>query len=138
MASMVVWEERLGKLLAVRLRQAWWRLADEQCELQEEEMEFHRHELGGNQCTSFVAKHVRDPLQTISDVGEQGLINYTSILIVHSEVRDRQPRTLVIESFVVDVPEGNTKDDICYFVKNLLRCNLRTVADVSEKRLASP
>lgn len=57
---------------------------------------------------------------------------------MHSEVIDGQPGTVVIESFVVDIPEENTKEDICYFVENLLRCNLRTLADVSEESLASP
>uniref|UniRef100_A0A0E0LC64 Bet v I/Major latex protein domain-containing protein n=1 Tax=Oryza punctata TaxID=4537 RepID=A0A0E0LC64_ORYPU len=66
------------------------------------------------------------------------LKNYSSILTVHSEDIDCQPGTLVIESFVVDVPEGNTEDDICYFIKNVLRCNLRTFADVSEEHRASP
>ena len=58
--------------------------------------------------------------------------NYTSTLTVHSKVIDGQPGTLVIESFVVDIPQGNSKDDIRYFVENLLRCNLRTLADVTE------
>uniref|UniRef100_A0A0E0MMG1 Uncharacterized protein n=1 Tax=Oryza punctata TaxID=4537 RepID=A0A0E0MMG1_ORYPU len=193
-----------GRLPAVSLRRAQWRLADERCELQEEEMEyvrrFHHHEPGSNQCNSFVAKHVRAPLHTVWSLvrrfdqpqlfkpfirkcvmrgnidtgsvrevivqsglpatrsmerleflddnehilrvkfidGDHMLKNYTSTLTVHSEVIDGQPGTLVIESFVVDIPEGNTKDDICYFVENLLRCNLRTLADVTEKSLAGP
>ena len=40
---------------------------------------------------------------------------------------------MVIESFVVDVPEGNTKDETCYFVEALIRCNLKSLADVSER-----
>jgi len=39
----------------------------------------------------------------------------------------------VIESFVVDVPDGNTKDETCYFVQELIRCNLKSLADVSER-----
>lgn len=27
---------------------------------------FHRHEIGSNQCNSFIAKHVRAPLQNVS------------------------------------------------------------------------
>lgn len=42
----------------------------------------------------------------------------------------------MIESFVVDVPQGNTKDETCYFVEALIRCNLKSLAHVSE-RLAS-
>lgn len=54
-------------------------------------------------------------------------------MTVHPEVVDGRPGTLVIESFVVDVPEGNTMDETCYFVKALIRCNLKSLADVSER-----
>lgn len=40
---------------------------------------------------------------------------------------------MVIESFVVDVPEGNTEDETRYFVQALIRCNLKSLADVSER-----
>ncbi|CAM0910384.1 unnamed protein product [Alopecurus aequalis] len=70
--------------------------------------------------------------------GDHLLKNYSSILTVHPEVIDGHPGTLVIESFVVDVPERNTKGNICYFVENLLRCNLRSLADVSEERFNQP
>jgi abscisic acid receptor PYR/PYL family len=59
--------------------------------------------------------------------------NYSSILTVHPEVIDGRPGTLVIESFVVDVPEGNTKDETCYFVEALLKCNLKSLEEVSER-----
>lgn len=62
------------------------------------------------------------------------LQNYSSIITVHPEVtEDGRPGTLVIESFVVDVPDGNTKDETCYFVEALIRCNLKSLADVSER-----
>jgi len=61
------------------------------------------------------------------------LQNYSSIITVHPEMIDGRPGTLVIESFVVDVPEGNTTDETCYFVKALLNCNLKSLADVSER-----
>ncbi|KAK5830388.1 hypothetical protein PVK06_014182 [Gossypium arboreum] len=38
----------------------------------------------------------------------------------------------IIESFVVDVPEGNTKGETCYFVEALIKCNLKSLAKVSE------
>ena len=41
--------------------------------------------------------------------------------------------TLVIESFAVDVPEGNTKDETCYFVEALIKCNLKSLADISQR-----
>ena len=59
--------------------------------------------------------------------------NYSSIITVHPEIIDGRPGTLVIESFVVDVPDGNTRDETCYFVKALINCNLKSLADVSER-----
>ncbi|KAK2353590.1 Abscisic acid receptor pyl9 [Trifolium repens] len=65
--------------------------------------------------------------------GDHRLRNYSSIITVHPEVIDGRPGTMVIESFVVDVPEGNTRDETCYFVEALIRCNLSSLADVSER-----
>ncbi|XAR62977.1 hypothetical protein NMG60_11022747 [Bertholletia excelsa] len=65
--------------------------------------------------------------------GDHRLKNYSSIITVHPETIDGKPGTLVIESFVVDVPHGNTKDETCYFVKALINCNLKSLADVSER-----
>lgn len=58
--------------------------------------------------------------------------NYSSTISVHPEVIEGRPGTTVIESYVVDVPEGNTKDETCYFVDALINCNLKSLADVSE------
>lgn len=68
--------------------------------------------------------------------GDHRLKNYSSIVTVHPEIIDGRPGTMVIESFVVDVPEGNTKDETCYFVEALIRCNLKSLADVSERLAA--
>ncbi|WVZ17350.1 hypothetical protein V8G54_010332 [Vigna mungo] len=65
--------------------------------------------------------------------GDHRLRNYSSIITVHPEVIEGRPGTMVIESFVVDVPDGNTKDETCYFVEALIRCNLSSLADVSER-----
>lgn len=65
--------------------------------------------------------------------GDHRLRNYSSIISVHPEVIEGRPGTLVIESFVVDVSEGNTKDETCYFVQTLIRCNLKSLAEVSER-----
>ncbi|XP_011005521.1 PREDICTED: abscisic acid receptor PYL8-like isoform X1 [Populus euphratica] len=64
--------------------------------------------------------------------GDHRLKNYSSIISLHPEIIDGRPGTLVIESFVVDVPDGNTKDETCYFVEALIKCNLKSLADVSE------
>ncbi|PIN21014.1 hypothetical protein CDL12_06297 [Handroanthus impetiginosus] len=65
--------------------------------------------------------------------GDHRLKNYSSIITVHPEIIDGRPATMVIESFVVDVPDGNTKDETCYFVEALIKCNLKSLADVSER-----
>ncbi|URE42240.1 hypothetical protein MUK42_25027 [Musa troglodytarum] len=41
--------------------------------------------------------------------GDHRLQNYSSVVTAHPEIIDGRPGTLVIESFVVDVPEENTK-----------------------------
>ncbi|CAO2835503.1 unnamed protein product [Amaranthus hypochondriacus] len=65
--------------------------------------------------------------------GDHRLRNYSSIITVHPEIINGEPGTLVIESFVVDVPEGNTTEETCYFVEALINCNLKSLADVSER-----
>ncbi|KAG7537730.1 Polyketide cyclase/dehydrase [Arabidopsis suecica] len=65
--------------------------------------------------------------------GDHRLKNYSSIISLHPETIEGRIGTLVIESFVVDVPEGNTKDETCYFVEALIKCNLKSLADISER-----
>ncbi|XP_059629092.1 abscisic acid receptor PYL8-like [Cornus florida] len=65
--------------------------------------------------------------------GDHRLRNYSSTISLHPESIEGRPGTLVIESFVVDVPDGNTKDETCYFVQALIKCNLKSLADVSER-----
>jgi abscisic acid receptor (PYR/PYL family) len=64
--------------------------------------------------------------------GDHRLQNYSSIITVHPESIGGRPGTLVIESFVVDVPEGNTKDETCYFVEAVIKCNLTSLAETCE------
>ncbi|GJW07723.1 abscisic acid receptor PYL9 [Tanacetum coccineum] len=65
--------------------------------------------------------------------GDHRLKNYSSILMVHPEIIEERSGTLVIESFVVDIPDGNTNDETCYFVKSLINCNLNSLLEVSER-----
>ncbi|GAA0158482.1 hypothetical protein Leryth_017679 [Lithospermum erythrorhizon] len=65
--------------------------------------------------------------------GDHRLKNYSSVVTVHPEITDGRPGTLVIESFLVDVPEGNTQEETCYFVNALINCNLKSLADISER-----
>jgi len=158
----------------------------------------HKHELHGNQCSSFLVKHIRAPVHLVWSIvrtfdqpqkykpfvhscsvrggvtvgsirnvnvksglpatasterleilddnehvfsikilgGDHRLQNYSSIITVHPEIIDGRPGTLVIESYVVDVPEGNTREETRFFVEALVKCNLKSLSDVSE-RLAS-
>ncbi|XP_010512532.1 PREDICTED: abscisic acid receptor PYL9-like [Camelina sativa] len=68
--------------------------------------------------------------------GDHRLKNYSSVVTVHPEVIDGRAGTMVIESFVVDVPEGNTRDETCYFVEALIRCNLKSLSNVCERMAA--
>ncbi|CAH2077733.1 unnamed protein product [Thlaspi arvense] len=65
--------------------------------------------------------------------GDHRLKNYSSIISLHPEIIEGRAGTLVIESFVVDVPQGNTKEETYFFVEVLVQCNLKSLADVSER-----
>ncbi|KAJ0255641.1 hypothetical protein HA466_0103550 [Hirschfeldia incana] len=68
--------------------------------------------------------------------GDHRLKNYSSVVTLHPEIVDGRSGTMVIESFVVDVPEGNTKDETCCFVEALIRCNLKSLSSVCERMAA--
>ncbi|CAA7023094.1 unnamed protein product [Microthlaspi erraticum] len=68
--------------------------------------------------------------------GDHRLKNYSSVVTVHPEIIDGRAGTMVVESFVVDVPEGNTKEETCCFVEALIRCNLKSLSDVCERMAA--
>ncbi|XP_057531437.1 abscisic acid receptor PYL10-like [Amaranthus tricolor] len=65
--------------------------------------------------------------------GDHRLRNYTSKITVHPEKIDGKPGTLLIESFVVDIPDGNTREETYCFVQSLINCNHNCLAEVSEK-----
>ncbi|KAM1191391.1 hypothetical protein PS2_011687 [Malus domestica] len=57
--------------------------------------------------------------------------NYKSLTTLHPS-SSAGDRTMVVESYVVDVPHGNTKDDTCMFVDTIVRCNLQSPAQIVE------
>ncbi|KAK4744661.1 hypothetical protein SAY87_010973 [Trapa incisa] len=65
--------------------------------------------------------------------GDHRLRNYSSIVTVHSEVVGGRLGTVVLESFVVDVPEGNTEEETCFFVEVFIKFNLAGLADITER-----
>ncbi|RAL52321.1 unnamed protein product [Cuscuta campestris] len=60
--------------------------------------------------------------------GDHRLSNYRSVTTVH----DDQDGTVVVESYVVDVPPGNTVEETCVFVDTIVRCNLQSLAQLAE------
>ncbi|CAN6469704.1 unnamed protein product [Victoria cruziana] len=75
--------------------------------------------------------------------GDHRLTNYRSVTSLHPIPSDDQPPdgdcaqvaasgTVVVESYIVDVPPGNTKEDTCVFVDTIVRCNLQSLAQITE------
>ncbi|KAK7349767.1 hypothetical protein VNO77_07413 [Canavalia gladiata] len=62
--------------------------------------------------------------------GDHRLANYRSVTTLHA-ARDGAG-TVVVESYVVDVPPGNTQDDTRVFVDTIVRCNLQSLAQTAE------
>ena len=62
--------------------------------------------------------------------GDHRLRNYQSVTTLHANGNG----TLVIESYVVDVPQGNTKEETCVFVDTIVRCNVQSLAQIAENR----
>ncbi|KAI4369941.1 hypothetical protein MLD38_018332 [Melastoma candidum] len=71
--------------------------------------------------------------------GDHRLRNYRSVTTCHEITPDGEegagnPRTMtvVVESYIVDVPEGNTEEDTKLFADTVVRLNLQKLASVAE------
>lgn len=66
--------------------------------------------------------------------GDHRLVNYRSTTTVHEceEEEGGGDKTLVMESYVVDIPAGSCREDTCLFVDTIIACNLRSLASVAE------
>ncbi|KAJ8769466.1 hypothetical protein K2173_002956 [Erythroxylum novogranatense] len=62
--------------------------------------------------------------------GEHRLTNYRSVTTLHLSTIENA--TVVTESYVVDIPPGNTKEDTCSFLDTIVRCNLQSLAQMAE------
>ena len=62
--------------------------------------------------------------------GDHRLRNYRSVTTLHGD--GSNGGTVVIESYVVDIPAGNTKEETCVFVDTIVRCNLQSLAQMAE------
>ncbi|XP_062186665.1 abscisic acid receptor PYL4-like [Phragmites australis] len=70
--------------------------------------------------------------------GEHRLSNYLSVTTVHEAASVAGPFTKVVESYVVDVPPGNTTDETRIFVDTIVRCNLQSLACTVEQLTMVP
>nr|UXW62852.1 PYL7 [Pinus koraiensis] len=64
--------------------------------------------------------------------GEHRLSNYRAITTLHETLINGTAGTTVIESYTVDVPHGNTKEEASLFVNTIVKCNLQSLAHVSK------
>ena len=69
--------------------------------------------------------------------GEHRLNNYRSVTTLHPaptppSASAAEEHTVVVESYVVDIPAGNTRDDTRVFVDTIVRLNLRSLARTAE------
>lgn len=62
--------------------------------------------------------------------GDHRLANYRSVTTLH-EAADGGG-TVVVESYVVDVPVGNTVEETRFFVDTIVTCNLQSLAQIAE------
>ncbi|KAK6923512.1 Polyketide cyclase/dehydrase [Dillenia turbinata] len=62
--------------------------------------------------------------------GHHRLSNYRSVTTLHPSPCGNG--TVVVESYVVDIPHGNTKEDTSVFVDTIVRCNLQSLAQIAE------
>lgn len=69
--------------------------------------------------------------------GDHRLTNYRSITSLHETLINEKPGTIVIESYVVDVPHGNTKEETCLFVDTIVKSNLQSLAHVSKNPIST-
>ncbi|XP_059456937.1 abscisic acid receptor PYL4-like [Corylus avellana] len=63
--------------------------------------------------------------------GDHRLHNYRSVTTLHAS-SSGGTGTVVVESYVVDVPPGNTKEETCVFVDTIVRCNLQSLTQIAE------
>ncbi|XP_024988953.1 abscisic acid receptor PYL4-like [Cynara cardunculus var. scolymus] len=63
--------------------------------------------------------------------GDHRLNNYRSVTTLHPSPICAGT-TVVVESYVVDVPPENTKEETCVFVDTIVRCNMISLKQIAE------
>nr|GEW37631.1 abscisic acid receptor PYL4-like [Tanacetum cinerariifolium] len=64
--------------------------------------------------------------------GDHRLNNYRSITTLHPTPIGNG--AVVVESYVVDTPHGNTKEETFGFVDTIVKCNLQSLAKIVENK----
>ncbi|XP_047310895.1 abscisic acid receptor PYL4-like [Impatiens glandulifera] len=64
--------------------------------------------------------------------GDHRLANYRSVTTLHPAGREQGESTVVVESYVVDIPAGNTKEETCVFVDTIVKCNLQSLSQIAQ------
>ncbi|KAJ8533905.1 hypothetical protein K7X08_007229 [Anisodus acutangulus] len=69
--------------------------------------------------------------------GDHRLANYRSVTTLHQEQdsgngASSSSATIVVESYVVDVPPGNTREETCVFVDTIVKCNLQSLSQIAQ------
>ncbi|CAO2813196.1 unnamed protein product [Amaranthus hypochondriacus] len=64
--------------------------------------------------------------------GEHRLKNYCSVTTVNDISLKGKIYTIVLESYTVDIPEGNTSDDTKMFADTVVKLNLQKLAEITE------
>ncbi|CAG7886988.1 unnamed protein product [Brassica rapa] len=67
--------------------------------------------------------------------GNHRLVNFTSKTMVVASPDDEADKTVVVESYIVDVPEGNSEEDTILLVDTIIRYNLVSLAKLTKKKM---
>ncbi|KAL3820277.1 hypothetical protein ACJIZ3_006182 [Penstemon smallii] len=63
--------------------------------------------------------------------GDHKLVNYQSTTSLHRA--EKGGRTVVMESYVVDIPPDSCEEDTCVFTDTIIGFNLKSLANITEK-----
>ncbi|CAI9782068.1 unnamed protein product [Fraxinus pennsylvanica] len=66
--------------------------------------------------------------------GDHKLVNYQSTTTMYEDETEKGGgRTVVFESYVVDIPVDSCEEDTCAFADTIIGCNLKSLAKIAEK-----
>ncbi|XP_022897277.1 abscisic acid receptor PYL4-like [Olea europaea var. sylvestris] len=63
--------------------------------------------------------------------GDHRLANYRSVTTLHPAA-DGGDETIVVESYLVDITQGNSTEETSVFVDTIVKCNLQSLAQIAE------